>query len=79
MFFRDYTVSTVAAFHNLHIHCKLCEFLHKYPNHQNVYKMSERYSKRERCFDYHHNLDIIKHEPDEAYNDEFKGFLPIKT
>ena len=77
--FRDYAVSPLAAFQNLDLHCKLCAFLHENPEYQRSYKMSERYSKLNRCFDYHHNLDIIKHEPEIVYNDEFKGFLPIKV
>lgn len=62
------------------IHCKLCAYLHQnQEGYKKVYKMSERYSKLNRCFNYHNNLDGIKDEQAVVYDDEFKGFLPIKT
>jgi len=39
--------------------------------------MMQRYSQKEKCFNYHENLDFIHFEVEKAYNDEFKDFLPI--
>ena len=79
LYFRDYHAATVATYVNLDVHCKLCAYLHEHQDRQKVYNMSERYSKRERCYDFHSNLPQISHEQVKAYDDEFKGFLPLKT
>lgn len=64
---------------NLDIHCQLCRLLHTKPNLQQTYKMSEYYSRKNKCFNYHDNLPMIEFEMKKAYNDELKDFLPIKT
>jgi len=76
IFCRDYDVTTVSIFHNMNMHCKLCEILNTRP--ANTWSNHlQGYSIKERCFNYHQREELIS-EMEIAYDDELKNFpLPI--